>query len=54
LTLIPGGAKAELLGSLLATQSQKFYGDASSPAPAAVPGAPAFVVGHPPDFPHPL
>lgn len=53
LTLIPGGAKAELLGSLLATQSQKFYGDASSPAPVAEPGAPAFVVGHPPDFPHP-
>jgi len=53
LTLIPGGAKAELLGSLLATQSQKFYGEpAAPPAEAPAQAPPAFLVGHPPEFPH--
>jgi regulator of protease activity HflC (stomatin/prohibitin superfamily) len=55
LTLIPGGSNAQLLGALLAAQSQKFYGNTPtpSPSPAAVPGAPDYAVGRPPDSPRP-
>jgi regulator of protease activity HflC (stomatin/prohibitin superfamily) len=56
LTLIPSGAQAGLLGSLLATQSQKFYPTSESgPAhsPASEPAPYIFSTGKPPEFPSP-